>query len=145
MCIACTDSPSAATGLGRSITITYQSTVPVSLPWPVDRCSSSDADRRPVVLVNWTGGQIAMDRTTMDPARWQATALAPTNIRLDISVRDPGLCRMSYPAYGEFAWSGVAVNGTVVPAAETDAPGNHAPCFVFRVASDGEITLEKDR
>jgi hypothetical protein len=143
--LACAGSPSQATGLGQSVTITYHSTVPVTLPWPVDLCGAPDADRRPVLLLNWTGSQVAMDRSVMDTARWQTTVRVPTNVRLDISVRDPGLCRMSYPPYGEFAWSGVAVNGTSLVAITSGTSNDRAPCFAFRVASDGEITLETYR
>lgn len=142
--VACAHSPVEPTGLGQTITITYQSIVPASMPWPSDTCGTAAADARPVVLLNWSGAQVSMESGMLDHAAWRTDVLVPTNIRLDISVRDPGLCRMSYPPYGEFAWSGVAVNGTMLQAAGVTSVGT-APCFTFRVLGDGEIALDRYR
>jgi len=142
---ACTHGPTEPTGFGVPVTFTYRSVVPATMPWPTDTCGDPANDRRPSVVLNWNGGEVAMEPDLMDPSTWRATAMMPPNMYLDVSLRDPGLCRASFAPYGEFAWSGVAVNGTPLPSANVTYSSGRAPCFGFRVTSDGEIELDKTR
>lgn len=121
--------------------MTYHSVAPLSLPWPVEVCGTADRNRRPAVVLNWTDSEIAMEQDQEAPGIWRATARVPPNVRLDVSVRDPGLCRLSLVAYGEFAWSGLAVNDVSVRGTVFADSSGRPPCFVFRVDGDGEVTI----
>ena len=141
----CTLSPTQPDALGVTVTFTYHSVVPGSVPWPNETCGDPGGDRRPAVLLNWTSAEVRMEPDVIEPSDWRATVLVPTNMRLDVTLRDPGLCRVGFAPYGEFAWSGLSVNGISLPMANITLQEGRPPCFAFRVGARGEVELESNR
>jgi hypothetical protein len=80
-----------------------------------------------------------MEADPSDPTRWSVTDLAPAVQLLEVSLRDPGLCRVSSPPAGYFVSSGLSLNGVPLRHVEFDEEHGGAPCFTFSLTLDGRV------
>ena len=131
--------PTQPSGPASLITFTYHSVAPVSASDSSGSCRATSLDPRPRLFVSWRIGGLPMDQDPVDPTRWVATDIAPVGQSLEVSLRDPGLCRLASPPDSYYVSSGLSANDVALRHVDVDEDLGGAPCFLFHLTVDGRV------
>lgn len=133
-------SPLQPSGPASVVKFTYHSVVPAD-PSAGDAgaCGVALVDPRPRLFVSWRVGGLPMESDPSDPTLWMATDLAPVGQPLEVSLRDPGMCRLASPPAGYYVSTGLSLNDVPLRHVEFDEAQGGAPCFTFSLTVDGRV------
>jgi hypothetical protein len=132
-------SPTRPSGPASLVTFTYHSVAPNGTSGAAGACAIASLDPRPRLTVSWRVVGLPLQPDASDPTLWSVTDLAPVGQPLEVSLRDPGLCRLSSPPPGYFVSSGLLVNDVPLRHVEFDEEQGGTPCFTFSLTVDGRV------